>query len=93
MISNCGAPTEKVSELLDFQLKPVMHSDRSNVKDSGDFLKKIKNLGSLPENVILVTADVAFQMEHDYKHLKEHYKIDVIKELLLRNSLRWLNIC
>ena len=29
-----------------------------DLKDSGEFLKKIKNLGSLPENPILVTADV-----------------------------------
>ena len=35
-----------------------MQSGRSNTKDSGDFLKKIKNVGSLPENAILVTADV-----------------------------------
>ena len=58
MISNRGTPTEKVSEFLDYHLKPVMQSGRSYIKDSGDFLKKIKHLGSLPENAILVTADV-----------------------------------
>ena len=36
-----------------------MQSGRSYVKDSGDFLKKIRNLGSFPENAILVTANVA----------------------------------
>lgn len=36
-----------------------MQSGRSYVKDSGDFLKKIKKLGSLPENAILVTENVA----------------------------------
>ena len=35
-----------------------MQSRRSYIKDSGDFLKKIKNLRSLPENTILVTANV-----------------------------------
>ena len=49
----------KVLEFLDFHLKPVMQSGRSYVKDSGDFLKKIKNLDSFPENAILVTANVA----------------------------------
>ena len=34
-----------------------MQSGRSYIKDSEVFLKKIKNLGSLPENVIL-TADL-----------------------------------
>ena len=57
VISNCGTPTGKVSEFLDYHLKAVMQSGRSCIKDSGDFLKKIKTLGSLPENAILVTAD------------------------------------
>ena len=58
MISNSGTPTEKVSEFLDYHLKPVMQSGRYYIIDFGDFLKKIKNLGSFPENTILVTADV-----------------------------------
>ena len=45
--------------VLNFHLKPVIQSGRSYVKDSGDFLKKIKKLGSLPENAILVTENVA----------------------------------
>ena len=58
VISNCGTPTEKVSEFLDSQLKPVMQSSRSYIKDSGDFIKKIKNVGTIPKDSILVTADV-----------------------------------
>ena len=58
VISNCGTPTEKASEFLDHHHKPVMQSGWSYIKDSGDFLKKIKNVGNIPENVILVTADV-----------------------------------
>ena len=44
VISNCGTSTEKVSEFLDSQLKPVMQSSWSYIKDSGDFIKKIKAL-------------------------------------------------
>ena len=60
VISNCGTPTEKVSEFLDYHLKPVIcgQSGRFYIKDSGDFLKKIKHLVSFPENAILVTPDV-----------------------------------
>ena len=58
VISNCGMPAEKVSEFLDYELKPVMQKGKSYVRDSGHFLKKIKNISTLPENVILVTADV-----------------------------------
>ena len=58
VISSCGTLTEKVSEFLDHHLKLVMQSGRSYIKDTEDFLKKIKNLGSLPENAVLVTANV-----------------------------------
>ena len=58
MISNCGTPTEKVSEFLDHHLKLVMQSDKSYIEDSGIFWKKKKTLGCIPDNAILVTADV-----------------------------------
>ena len=35
-----------------------MQESRSYIKDSGDFLKKIKNIGKIPEGAILVTADI-----------------------------------
>ena len=56
--SNCGTPTEKVSEFLVSQLKPIMQSSRSYIKDSGDSIKKIKNIGTIRKDSILVTADV-----------------------------------
>ena len=58
VISNFGTPTEKVSEFLDFRLKPVMQSSKSYIKDSGDFIRKIKDIHYIPSNVVLVTADV-----------------------------------
>ena len=58
VISNCGTPTEKVFKLLDHHLKPITQSSWSYIKDPGDFLAKIKQIGNLPENSILVTADV-----------------------------------
>ena len=58
VISNCGTPTEKCSEFLDYHLKPLMQRGWSYIKDSGDFIKNTRNSGSIPENAILVTADV-----------------------------------
>ena len=58
VISNCGTPTEKVSEFLDSHLQSIMRKCLSYVKDSGDFISKIKRIGSVPANAILVTADV-----------------------------------
>ena len=58
IISNCGTPTEKVSEFLDHHLQPVMKSGKSYVKDTGDFLEKNKSQSRIPKDASLVTADV-----------------------------------
>ena len=39
-------------------MKPVIQESWSYIKDSGDFLKKVKHLGQIPDGAILVTADV-----------------------------------
>ena len=49
---------EKVSEFLDHQLKPVMQEEKSYIKDSGDFIARLKTLGKIPKGALLVTADV-----------------------------------
>ena len=41
---NCGTPTEKVSEFLDFYLKPIMRIGNSYIKDSSHFQERIKNI-------------------------------------------------
>ena len=56
VITNCGMPTEKVSEFLAYQLKLVMQKSKSYIRDSRYFLEKIKNISTIPENAILVTA-------------------------------------
>ena len=58
VISNCGTPTEKVSEFLDNQPKPPMREGMSYIKDSNDFMHKIRDLKDMPNNALLVTADV-----------------------------------
>ena len=76
VILNCSTPTEKCSEFLDYHLKPLMQRGWSYIKDSGDFIKKTQNLGSIPENAILVTADVvglyhSIPNEAGFKALRE----------------------
>ena len=58
VISNCGAPIEKFSGFLDNQLKPVMREGMSYSKDSNDFMHKIRDLKDIPNDALLVTADV-----------------------------------
>ena len=44
VVSNCGTPTEKVSEFLYHHLQPVMKGGRSYVQETQDFLEKLKYL-------------------------------------------------
>ena len=57
-IFNYSTSTEKFSEFLDSHLQLIMRKGLSYIKDSGDFIRKIKRIGSVPKNVILVIADV-----------------------------------
>ena len=58
MISNCGRLTEKASKFLASHLKTIMQESWSYTKDSIDFISKIGQIGDIPENANLVTADV-----------------------------------
>jgi hypothetical protein len=58
VISNCGTPTERASEFLDHHLKPNMKAGKSYIRDTGHFLDKLKEIGKISENALLVTGDV-----------------------------------
>ena len=58
VISNCGFYTENISSFLDFHLQPLAQKVKSYIKDTNHFLRKIKELGQLPEGTILCTIDV-----------------------------------
>lgn len=57
-ISNCGMPTEKASRFLDYNFKPIMQNGNSYIRDSGQFIERIRNINNLPENARLVTTDM-----------------------------------
>ena len=78
VISNCGTPTEKISEFLDRQLKPIMQKSWSYSKDSGDFIRKIKNLTDIPESAILVTADGVGL----YPSIQQQARLEALKKAL-----------
>ena len=78
VISNCGTPTEKVSEFLDNQLKPVMREGMSYIKDSNDFMHKIRDLKDLLNDALLVKADVVGL----YISIPHEAGLQVLKEVL-----------
>ena len=57
-ISNCVTPKQKASESLDFHLKPLMQCGWSYIRDSGNFIYKMKRLERVPEDSFLITTDV-----------------------------------
>ena len=58
IISGCNSPTEKLSQYLDFYLKPIVRSIPSYIKDITHFLRVILDQTEIPNNTILVTLDV-----------------------------------
>ena len=91
------------SEFLDHHLKPVMQKGLSYIRDSQHFLEKIKTIGSVPENAILVTADVvglypsipyqaglkALQEALEKRDIKKIPTADLVKmaEFVLNNNI------
>ena len=58
IVSANGHPTEKISEFIDFHLRPFVEDLSSHIKDTTDYLKKMENL-TIPENTTLVSMNVA----------------------------------
>ena len=98
VISNCGNPTEKRSECLDYHLKPIMQKGWSYIKDSGDFINKTKSLSTILDNAILDTADVVGL----YPNIPHEAGLRALRETLDKQdknvfpqkiSLRWQSLC
>ena len=58
VISNCGYHTENISSFLDHVLQPLSKMVKSYIKDTNDFLRKVRDLPDLPEDAIFCTIDV-----------------------------------
>ena len=58
VISNCGYYTENISSFLDFHLQPIAKKVKSYIKDTNEFLKKLRSLTNLSDNSLLCTMDV-----------------------------------
>ena len=94
VISNCGTATEKVSEFLDHVLKSIMQQKGSYIKDSGDFIKKLKEIKEVANDAIMVTADVFGHypiIRHDVglEALRKTLDERVNKKMVLRTLIKW----
>ena len=58
VISNCGYYTENICSFLDFHLQRFAREVKSYIKDTNDFLKKLRSLPNLPDDIIFCAVDV-----------------------------------
>lgn len=58
IISDCGSESYAVSEYIDYFLLPLSCQHNAYLKDTNDFVNKIRNL-IVPETAILITVDVS----------------------------------
>ncbi|XP_064633637.1 uncharacterized protein LOC135491594 [Lineus longissimus] len=58
IMSANGCPTERISQLADHFLQPLVKMTKSYIKDTTHFLQLINSLGPLPPDALLVTLDV-----------------------------------
>ena len=68
IVSQINSPTYALSKFVDSFLKYQARKCKSFIRDTKDFLNKIKAIGELPKNAILVTMDVASlytNIDHD----------------------------
>jgi len=58
IVSANNSPTERISEFVDYFLKPIVKTTKSFVKDTTDFINKIEAIPPLKQNALLCTVDV-----------------------------------
>ena len=58
VISSISCPTSKISEYVDYHLQSVIKQILSYVKDTNDFISKLKAVETVPDNSCLVLLDV-----------------------------------
>ena len=59
IVSANNSPTERISQLADYFLQPLVKSTKSYVRDTTDFVNKIEQLTTVSDNAILCTIDVS----------------------------------
>ena len=68
VISNCCYYTENITSFLDFHLQTLVRKVKSYIKDTTSFLKKLRSLPNLTDDIILCTVyvvDIYPNIPHD----------------------------
>ena len=80
IVSDCSSETYRSAEYIDYYLNPLAKIHKSYIKDTYDFVEKIKNL-TIPANAILFTIDV----DSLYTNIETKEGIQAVKEIFQNN--------
>ena len=78
VVSLVNCHTTKLSRYVDHYIQPLATQVKSYIRDTTNFLNKIKNLETLPHNAILVTLDVRSL----YSNIKHNEGLNSLQESL-----------
>ena len=84
VVSSVNCHTSKISKFVDYHIQPLAKELPSYVKDTTDFINKVKDIGPLPENSYLVTMDVSSL----YTNIPHDEGLDTLRENLNRRRNR-----
>ena len=76
IVSDCSSESYRIAEYLDKMLQPLSNKHSSYVKDTYDFLEKVKNL-EVPENAYLITLDI----ESLYTNIQTSDGIEAVEKM------------
>ena len=81
-VSSNNHPTERISQFVDFHLKPLVYTTPSCVKNTTDFLNKLTAIDNLPDNALLVSLHVMSL----YTNIPHNEGIDACRFLLQKRT-------
>ena len=79
IVSDCSSETYRAAEFIDYFINPLAKTHKSYIKDTYDFINKIKNL-HIPEGSLLFTIDV----DSLYTNIVTQEGIQAVKEAFFK---------
>ena len=70
IVSSCGAPLERISWFMDYHLHPLVEKLLSYIRETTDFLLKLRTIKNLPPNSLLVTLRRSHLFTQSFRMMK-----------------------
>lgn len=77
IVSDCSSESYNIAEYIDFYLQPIANKHPSYIKDTYDFLDKIKNI-TIPKDALLITLDI----ESLYTNIRTEDGMESVRKMI-----------